>query len=185
MNTNEPAALSRNFVDSLAPLVLPPWWIAGQERFDALVSARSRIHEHERRAMKRAESVIAASLLAVASLYSVDATGAVNIPVASGFLVLFVAVAFPVTVAWLLDRRMLQQLNDINLRSRLWVDLLDNVRYGRIDVLQLTFCPFDETEVERLLRREAAIAARFLASPSTAAPHLPIFGHCFTLEARR
>lgn len=165
-----------------SPAPLPAWWRADQQRFDGLIERRLRIHHHEMAAAKKAQSIMAVSLIAAVSVYSVDATGAVSIPAAPGFLVLFLALAFPIMVAWLLERRLIQQLSDINLRSELWLDLVEAVKHGCIDVPQLEFISSHESEVELFLRKEAALAARFLASRRLLVPHLPIFGHCFTLE---
>lgn len=162
---------------------VPPWWCASSERFGRLAETRLQIHRREKAAARKAVSVIAAGLAAAASIYSVDTAGAMGIlPAAPGFLTFFATVAVPTAVAWLLDRRLLQQLGDIRLRSQLWLDLVEAVRDGCIDVPQLEFPPRRETDVESFLRREAILAARFLASRRTLTPHLPILGHCFTLE---
>lgn len=160
----------------------PTWWRADEGRFEALADKRTRIHDHEQAVARNARSVIAAGLLAAVSIYSVDATGAMAITAGSGILLFLAAIALPAVVAWLLDRRLLQQLQDIHLRSELWLDLVDAVKHDHIDVAQLGTRQPSETEIEMFLRREAALAARFLASRKTLAPHLPIFGHCFTLE---
>lgn len=163
-------------------IAVPSWWRAEQEQFDALVETRLKIHHHEKTAARQAASVIAIGMAIAVSIYSIDAISAVSIPAASGFLVLFVAIAFPMTAAWLIERRLVQQLSDINLRSQLWLDLVDAVKHGHIDLTRIESAHPDETEIEAFLRKEVAIAARFLASKRTLAPHLPIFGHCFTLE---
>lgn len=163
-------------------IAVPSWWRAEQERFDALVETRLNIHLHEKVAARKAASVMAVGMAIAVSIYSIDAISAVTVPAASGFLVFFVAIAFPITVAWLVERRLVQQLSDINLRSKLWLDLVDAVKHGHIDLTRIESEHPGETEIEAFLRREVAIAARFLASRETLAPHLPIFGHCFTLE---
>lgn len=163
-------------------IAVPSWWLAEQERFDALVETRLKIHLHEKGAARKAASAIAVGISIAVSIYSVDAIGAVSMPAASGLLVFFVAIAIPMAVAWLLERRLVQQLSDINLRSQLWLDLVDAVTHGHVDLARLESAHSDETEIETFLRKEIAIAARFVASRRTLAPHLPIFGHCFTLE---
>lgn len=162
--------------------VLPPWWRSSAEQFENLVTKRYRIHRHEKVASRKALSVLGGSLAAAVSIYSVDAVGAVSLPTGSGFLAFCFAIGLPAIAAWLLDRRLLQQLADIDLRSQLWLDLVDAVKYGHIDVPQLQYASTRESEIELYLRKEAALAAKFLASRRTLAPHLPIFGHCFTLE---
>lgn len=133
-------------------------------------------------ASRKAVSILGGSLVAAVSIYSVDAVGAVSLPAGSGFLAFCVAMGLPAIAAWLLDRRLLQQLADIELRSQLWLDLVDAVKHGHVDVPRLQYASPGEGEIELYLRKEAALAARFLASRRTLAPHLPIFGHCFTLE---
>lgn len=164
------------------PSPLPSWWLGSREKFDQLVDIRIRVHAHERAAAKKAQSILAAILLAAVSAYSIDATGAMSISAGPGYLAFLGVVAVPAMLLWLLDRRLLQQLRDIDLRSMLWLDLVDAVKHGRIDIAKLAIEATDESDIEGLLRREAAIAARFLTSTKTLAPHLPIFGHCFTLE---
>ncbi len=171
-------------IDAQAPAALPPWWLADQETFDKLVKTRLRIYRHEKAAASKARSVAAASVIALISIYSIDAMGAVVIPAAPGFLLLFAALAFPIAIAWLLDYRLVQQLRDIDLRSELWLDLVEAVKRGAVDLAQLEAVPVRETEVELMLRKEARVAAQFLASRNTLVPHLPIFGYCFTLENR-
>jgi hypothetical protein len=127
-------------------------------------------------------SVAAGSLLAAVSVYSVDAIAAMRSATSPGFLAFAAAIAVPAAVAWLLDRRLVQQLGDIRLRSHLWLDLVDAVRHGCVDVPNLGVVVGPEGEVMRYLRQEAAQAARFLASRKTLIPHLPILGHCFTLQ---
>jgi hypothetical protein len=161
----------------------PAWWLGRREEFAQLVDIRVRIHDHERAAAKKAQTILGAMLLAAVSVHSMDAMGAVSVPAGPGFLALFVAAAVLGMLIWLLDRRLLQQLSDINLRSKLWLDLVDAVKHDRVDIAALAIEPANEKDIERLLRKEAAIAARFLTSGNTLAPHLPIFGHCFTLES--
>ncbi|HEX8963637.1 MAG TPA: hypothetical protein VF801_11595 [Rhodocyclaceae bacterium] len=161
---------------------LPAWWLGSRETFARLVDIRIRIHDRERAATKKAQTVLGGVLLVAVSVYSIDAISAMGVPAEPGFLAVFAALAVSGILLWLLDRRLLQQLRDIDLRSMLWLDLIDAVKHGRIDVPALSVEAEDESDVERLLRKEAAIAARFLTSSNTLAPHLPIFGHCFTLE---
>lgn len=168
--------------DSPGHADVPSWWRAEPERFAALLTTRLRIHGHEKAAAKKMVSVLAVLLALIVSLYSMDAIGAVaGIPSANGYLTLCAAIAFPAAIAWFLDRRLLQQLSDIDLRSRLWLNLVDAVKHGCVDLERLESPTAVEGEIERLLRKEIAIAARFLASRKTLAPQLPLFGHCFTL----
>lgn len=175
-----PSSISAAAISEPSPP--PAWWLGTREKYDQLVDIRIRIHDHERAAAKKAQTILGAILLAAVSIHSMDAMGAVSVPAGPGFLALFVAVAVLGMLAWLLDRRLLQQLSDIDLRSKLWLDLVDAVKHGRVDVARLAIEPAKENDIERLLRKEAAIAARFLTSRTALAPHLPIFGHCFTLE---
>lgn len=161
---------------------VPPWWRAEQEHFAALAETRLRIHLHEKSAARKAVSVLVLAVAAAVSIYSMDAVSAVGVPAASGIVLLFIAIAIPTTIAWLLDCRLTQQLNDIDLRSKLWLDLVDAVKHGHIDLAEIGSVRSDETEIESFLRQEIAVAAQFLASRNTLAPHLPLFGHCFTLE---
>lgn len=160
----------------------PAWWRAEQERFHALAQARLEVHLHEKAAARKAASVLATALLVAVSVYSVDAISGAGIPAASGLLTFFLAIAIPVTLAWLVDRRLVQQLGNIDLRSRLWLDLVDAVKHGCVDLSLIESVSSAETEIESFLRREISIAARFLSSNRRMAPHLPLFGYCFTLE---
>lgn len=160
----------------------PGWWLGNDDRFAALCETRLRIHRHEKAAARKAVSLVGCGVIAAASIYSIDATGAVAIPAQPGFVAFFASVALLAMAAWVLDRRLLQQLEDVHLRSRLWLDLVDAVKEGCIDVRRLEMAAGHEGEIERLLRTEAALAWRFLASGRKLALHLPIFGHCFTLE---
>ncbi|HEX8987098.1 MAG TPA: hypothetical protein VF816_03990 [Rhodocyclaceae bacterium] len=168
--------------DGAATAALPDWWLGTATQFSALADMRARIHRNETTAAKKAESILAGVLIAAVSIYSVDATGAMSIPAAPGFLVLVLAVAVPAMAAWLLDRRLIQQLNDIDLRSNLWIELVSAIKHGRVDTSQLECGTPSENPIERLLRRETAIAAQFVASKNPRSPHLPIFGRCFTLQ---
>lgn len=159
-----------------------PWWAASQERFDALMQMRQELHRRDMAMAKTAQSAAMATLLAAISVYSADAMGAMKIPMEPEFLALFAALLLAIVAAWLLDHRLVQQLRDVKLRSQLWTDLVDAVRHGCIDLAKLESGRYRETEPERLLRKEAAVAAQFLASEERLAPHLPIFGHCFTLQ---
>lgn len=160
----------------------PAWWLGSREAFARLVDIRIRIHDRERASTRKAQRILGAALLVAVSVYSIDAISAMGAPAEPGFLAVFGALSVSGIVLWLLDRRLLQQLRDIDLRSTLWLDLIDAVKHGRIDVAGLATEPAHEGDIVRLLRKEAAIAARFLTSSNTLAPHLPIFGHCFTLE---
>jgi hypothetical protein len=131
---------------------------------------------------KKAQSAALATLVSVISVYSADATGAMSIPMGPGFFLVFIALLLVIIAAWLLDGRLVQQIRDVNIRSRLWLDLVAAVRNGCIDLTRVESIPYGETEAERLLRKEAVVAAQFLASRKELAPHLPIFGYCFTLE---
>ncbi len=159
-----------------------PWWSASQERFDALIRVRQELYRRDMSMAKTAQSAAMATLLTTISVYSADAMGAMKIPMEPEFLALLAALLVVIVAAWLLDHRLVQQLRDVKLRSRLWTDLVDAVRDGCIDPTKLESGRYRETEPERLLRKEAAVAAQFLASEERLAPHLPIFGHCFTLQ---
>jgi hypothetical protein len=160
----------------------PSWWCAAPDRFQALVNTRYTVHRHDTASIKMATSAIGATLISGVSIYSADAFGAMSIPLAPGFLLLFVFFFALGIAMWLLDRRLVQQITDLDLRSRLWLDLLDAIKDGCVDVAMLGTASTTETQVEGLLRKEAAVAARFLASKTNMALHLPILGHCFTLE---
>lgn len=160
----------------------PPWWSADRERLDALIRRRQEIYRRDQAMTKKAQSAGIATVLAAISVYSADAAGAVVIPMGRGFLVLFVALLLVSIAAWLIDDRLVQQIRDVRMRSQLWLDLVHAVRQGCIDVTQLHASSCDETEAERLLRKEVAVAAQYQSSEATLAPHLPIFGHCFTLQ---
>lgn len=160
----------------------PSWWRGDQAHFEALVETRTMLHRHDSAMATKAQSVLMTTLVTAVSVYSVDAIGAVTIPAGPGFLVVFCTLLFLAMVAWLIDRRLVQQLNDLDLRSQLWLDLVDAIKDGDIDPALLRPAGPHESEVERFLRKEAAVAARFLTSETKLAPHLPIFGNCFTLE---
>lgn len=160
----------------------PAWWCAAPDRFQALLETRYTVHRHDNATIKMAMSAMGAALISGVSVYSADAIGAMSLPLAPGFLLLFVFLLALSMAVWLLDRRLVQQIDDLELRSRLWLDLIDAIKDGCVDISMLETASAAETQVERFLRMEASVAAKFLASRTTQSLHLPILGHCFTLE---
>ncbi|MDO8945154.1 MAG: hypothetical protein Q7U75_18375 [Desulfobacterales bacterium] len=168
----------------LAPdLPQPPlWWTAGRDEFGQLLKTRSEIHNHDRMSARNAQQVMTGTVLTIITIYSADAAGAMAVPGGPNLLLVIAAGLLILAAAWILNYRLTQQLYDVKARAHLWLDLVDAVRRGCVARDALAGFSRPASEVEELLRQEAALAARCVDSRGKFEPHLPVFGNCFDLK---
>lgn len=160
----------------------PPWWTAGCDEFGQLLKARSEIHDHDRMSARNAQQVTAGTMLAIITIYSADAAGAMAVPGGPNLLLILAAGLLILAAAWILNYRLTQQLHDVKARAHLWLDLVEAVKRGCVERDALNSFSRPASEVEELLRQETALAARCVDSHGKFEPHLPVFGNCFDLR---
>jgi len=159
-----------------------PWWSGPESEFSRIRAARSELHRRNMQLRRGAWWTLVASLSASVSIYSTHAVGALagtSDVIATPVSVLLVLGS----VVWVLDRRLVQQVEDAQLHGQLWHALVAAARKSRIDSRQLV-PRAGESEVDRLLRAEAALAVRLVTSGEPLSAHVPLLAETIRLRRR-
>ena len=163
---------------------VPPWWSGNAQLYAAAVDLRSLILSRDRASSHRIRTGIAGTLFILGMLWIPDLAGATAISTSIGETLRAICCVTSLLLAslWLLERRLSQQLCDLELYADLWVRLVTAVRNGQINRNELEHAKGPEDELERLLRGDAAVAAQWVGSPNVFTPRLPLMGQCFALS---
>ena len=156
--------------------------LAGRESLARISALRNELCEHDQAFARTARNMMAGTLLFVIVLYGTNAAGAAGISDNDGILALLAATVLAMTGIWIIDRRLVQQIRDAKLRSQYWLSLVDTVRRGELKPALLGRNSPQEPTLEKLLRKDAATAARFIAASGSLEPCLPFYRRCIGLR---
>lgn len=156
------------------------WW-RGDDAL-RLRADRAELHRRDLVMRRRAWRTLATALFASVSIYSTHAIGALQ---GAGDVM-----ATPLSIAmllasliWVIDRRLAQQVADAPLYGRVWQELVAAAHRGDIGSEGLD-PEAGESEADRLLRAEAALAVRFATAEEPLMPHLPLLESGIVLRHR-
>lgn len=149
----------------------PASWWHGDDA-SRLRADRAELYRRDLGMRRSAWRILVTALFASVSIYSTHAFGVLQ---GAGDVVAVPVSALMVLAAlvWVIDRRLAQQVADAPLYGRVWQELVAAAQCGTFGRERLDPAP-GESEADRLLREEAALAVRFVTAAEALTPHLPL-----------